>query len=164
VITELAAAPVHVIREATLSDRAEIEAMHARCSETSRRYRWRAPLPAIPEAYLQDALRGRTGHLCLLAVEADDVIGFASAVEESGGSWQLGVLVRDDRQRRGIGTQLVARLVAQVRAAGAAVLVAETAPDRFLLLQRLARCGPLSVRRTADGLRGAISLSGGTNS
>lgn len=162
-ITELAAAPTRVVRGATLSDRGDIEAMHARCSETSRRYRWRAPLPAIPDAYLRDALCGRPGHLCLLAIEGDEVVAFASAVDEGDGSWQLGVLVRDDRQRRGIGTQLVASLVARVRAAGGVALVAETAPDRFPLLQRLGRCGQLSVRRTADGLHGMISLSGGAN-
>jgi GNAT superfamily N-acetyltransferase len=164
VITDLAAAPTRVVRGATVSDRADIEAIHARCSETSRRYRWRAPLPAIPEAYLQDALCARPGHLCLVAVEDDEIVGFASAVDERDGSWQLGVLVRDDRQRRGIGTRLVASLVAQVRAAGGVALVAETAPDRFQLLQRMGGCGQLSVRRTADGLHGVIWLSGRRNS
>jgi hypothetical protein len=43
-------------------------------------------------------------------------------------------------------------------------LIAETAPDRFALLERLARGRTLRVQRTADGLRGVFSLSGSTNS
>lgn len=161
---QLARAPSLTVRTATVHDQPAIECMHARCSWTSRRYRWRAPLAAIPRAYLQDALCGRPGHLCLLALDRDEVIGMASAVEEDNDSWQLGVLVRDDRQREGIGTGLIARLTVLVRASGARSLVAETTHDRFSLLQRLGRAGELSVARTVDGLRAVISLSGGAPS
>jgi ribosomal protein S18 acetylase RimI-like enzyme len=161
---QLARAPSMTLRIATVTDQPAIACMHARCSWTSRQYRWRAALATIPRTYLQDALRRRPGHLCVLALEGDDVVGMASAVEEDDRAWQLGVLVRDDRQRLGIGTGLIAELITRVRASGGRTLVAETAPDRLALLQRLGRAGELSVARTVDGLRAVVSLSGGTTS
>ena len=143
------------------ADRAGIVDMHERCSLETRTARWRAPMRAMPRAYLDDALTGRAGHLCLLAVAGDDVVAVASAVDAGDGRWELGVLVRDDMQRRGIGTCLLDSLVRSVRDRGGTVLVADVAAGRRGVLARLDRHGSRTSTPSRDGIHAQVTLSHG---
>jgi GNAT superfamily N-acetyltransferase len=148
-----------VIRQAGEPDRTGIEAMHAACSLASRIGRWHAPLRRVPPRYLTDAVSGRPGHACAVACDGPVVLGFASAVRGFGEAWDLGVLVRDDRQRRGIGRQLLDSVVTAAFDRGAGFVTADLRPDRRFLLAVLGCYGPVTVRRDGDGLHARVELS-----
>lgn len=149
------------IRPAGPDDVAGIEAMHAACTLDSRVHRWHSGLTAVPARYLADAVSGRPGHVCRLAVDDDGTVaGLASAVGGDAGDWQLGVLVRDDRQGQGLGARLLDAVVAAARRRGARELVADVLPDRYGLLALLGRRGTL--RTTCGGgaaLHGVVTLA-----
>ena len=58
---------------------------------------------------------------------------------------ELGVLVEDNWQRRGIGTELLTCLVASARARGIGQIVAEVLGEDSFVLSALRRVGPLVV-------------------
>jgi GNAT superfamily N-acetyltransferase len=149
------------LRPAVAGDRAALEAMHARCSLGSRTSRWRAPLPLIPSGYLSDALAGRDHHLALVAETGrGDLVALASAVR-SEGRWELGILVEDGYQRRGLGGLMVSRLLCALRSRGASVVVAEVGHDGRRLLAALAQGGTVRVAVHRDGLTGVVDLTAG---
>jgi GNAT superfamily N-acetyltransferase len=57
----------------------------------------------------------------------------------------LGVLVEDAWQRRGIGTRLVASLLVDARTRGVATVHADVLGDDLFILEALRRIGPVSV-------------------
>jgi GNAT superfamily N-acetyltransferase len=148
-----------VVRAAAPSDRARIEAMHARCSLASRSDRWHAPLRVVPARYLADALSGRPGHVCSVATDGRDVLGIASAVRGFGGRWDLGVLVRDDMQRRGVGLRLIACVIAGASTRGAIHVAADLTPARRYLLGWLRRYGTVAAVIDRDGIHAQVALA-----
>jgi GNAT superfamily N-acetyltransferase len=150
---------VIVVRRAGEPDRTGIEAMHAACSLASRIGRWHAPLRSVPARYLDDALSGRAGHVCALAEVGADIVGFASAVRGFGGAWDLGVLVRDELQRQGVGTRLMDAVVHVTSDCGADSVTADLRPDRRFLLDVLCRYGPVTARRDGDGFHARVDVS-----
>jgi GNAT superfamily N-acetyltransferase len=149
------------LRPAVAGDRAALEAMHARCSTRSRTARWRAPLPRIPRGYLCDALAGRKDHVALVVETArGDLVALASAVG-SDGRWELGILVEDRYQRRGLGRCLASRLLCAVRSRGGTAVIAEVGHDSRGLLAALAHAGPVRVAAHRDGLTGVVDLTTG---
>jgi GNAT superfamily N-acetyltransferase len=150
-----------VVRTSGEPDRTGIEAMHTACTLESRIGRWHAPLRSVPAHYLDDALRGRSGHVCVLAEVDADIVGFASAVRGFGGAWDLGVLVRDDLQRQGVGTRLMDAVVRIAFDRGAGSVTVDLRPDRRFLLGVLRRYGPATARRDGDGLHARVDVSAG---
>jgi GNAT superfamily N-acetyltransferase len=147
------------LRPAVAGDRVALEAMHARCSLRSRTSRWRAPLPRIPSGYLCDALAGRIGHVALVAETAEgDIVALASAVR-SAGAWELGILVEDRYQRRGLGRILVSRLHSAVRSRGGQTVVADIGHDSRGLLAALGPAGTVRIAVHRDGLTGVVDLA-----
>jgi GNAT superfamily N-acetyltransferase len=63
----------------------------------------------------------------------------------SGCDHELGILVEDGWQRHGIGTELLARLVASARARGIDQIVADVLGEDSFILSALRRVGPLVV-------------------
>jgi GNAT superfamily N-acetyltransferase len=147
------------VRPATAADRPRIEAMHAACSLQSRIDRWHGPLRAVPARYLDDAVSGRPGHVCTVATDGRDVVGFASAVRGFGGCWDIGVLVRDDVQRRGIGGRLIAAVTATARERGAVAISADLSTRRAHLLDVFGRYGSLETSVDQDGIHARVELA-----
>jgi ribosomal-protein-alanine N-acetyltransferase len=123
-------------------------------------------------AYSRAELRSYVGSprcRTLVAEEGGEVVGFAIACRERGGSAHLVTLdVPPARQRRGIGSRLLAAVEAQLAAAGLRTVVLETPADedgarRFYekhgygVVRRLAgyyqgrRDAWMMVKRTASG-------------
>ena len=86
--------------------------MWERCSLATRIARFHAPVRDIPASYLETVLSDPATSLVAADRSAGPVIALASLIPGRAGSAELGVLVEDDWQRRGIGRQLVARLIA----------------------------------------------------
>ncbi len=68
------------------------------------------------------------------------------------------MLVRDDRQRLGIGSRLIDEVVHIARARGAGALAADLRPDRRFLLAVLGRHGCVVARTDADGIHAEVAL------
>jgi len=103
------------IRPAVRDDHAALVRMLARCSDHSRYRRFLAGSRFWPRRYLTDALSGRAGHIALVAEVDGAVVALASAVVDDGTA-ELGLLVEDAYQRRGIGGRLLRVLVDRAEA------------------------------------------------
>lgn len=99
------------IRQAVPGDRAPLEAMVARCTLPTRHGRFHAPVRSFPEPYLGEALAGRAEHFALVAEHDGAAIALASCRVDLDGGAELGILVEDRWQRRGIGIHLLSRLI-----------------------------------------------------
>ena len=132
------------VRRAAADDRDALRAMFERCTAETRYRRFHGPVKAIPERYLADALSGRAFHYALVACpdpvagdEADIDVVSAPAVSAGGvvalascrlvdeGAAELGLLIEDAWQRRGLGTRLLRDLVTHASEAGLRVLEAQ---------------------------------------
>jgi GNAT superfamily N-acetyltransferase len=131
-----------MIRRACPADYEPLQAMHRTCSPGSRLHRWFAPLASIPRAYLLDAVSGRPEHLAFVAATtggAPELVALASAVCTTDREWELGILVADRFQHRGLGRRLLGSLAAELAAKPQQYLAADGLCDhRELLLRSLA--------------------------
>jgi GNAT superfamily N-acetyltransferase len=94
------------IRQAGAADGPGLAAMLLRCTARSRYRRFHGFVESIPEPYFADALSGRPGHLALVAEISGQIVALASCCDG-----ELGILVEDAYQRRGIGSRLLITLL-----------------------------------------------------
>jgi GNAT superfamily N-acetyltransferase len=94
------------LRPPASSDLAQITAMWERCSPATPMARFHAPVRRIPASYLKTVRSDPSASLVALPGRTDVVVALASLVPGDGGTAELGVLVEDAWQRRGIGGQL----------------------------------------------------------
>jgi GNAT superfamily N-acetyltransferase len=103
------------MRQADHGDRAALEAMFLRCTPQTVYRRFHGPVKAFPRSYLTEALARIPEHLGLVASPAQggSLVGLASCrLTDSGDAAELGLLVEDGWQGRGLGRELLRRLVA----------------------------------------------------
>jgi GNAT superfamily N-acetyltransferase len=125
--------------------------MHERCSPQSRYQRWHGHVQEFPRRYLE-SLRHSGDHVAVVAIRDGDLIGLASAGPAGPGRWELGVLVEDDWQRRGVGRQLLLALVTALAATGADTLYVEVLASQRGMLEPLRNLGPVTVTGTSEGV------------
>ncbi|SEM06333.1 GNAT family N-acetyltransferase [Streptacidiphilus jiangxiensis] len=148
------------------SDRADVQRLFAACSDATVQNRFRARLPAFPARHLDELLAGPPERHDALAVRgrADGkLIALGSLAAPYHGSdgrtAELGLLVVDGWQRRGVGRALIAALVARAARRGTSRLVAEVPHGRGALLQAMGRGLPLLSRTCdRDGLTGTFAI------
>jgi L-amino acid N-acyltransferase YncA len=134
------------VRTATVADAAAVVAMHERCSYDSRTRRYHVPMPRLTSRTARH-LSAPAGGVCVVACVGATVIGMATAAPWDELSpagikvMEIGVLVEDGWQRRGIGAALLARVVREARSLGADRAVCMVQPDNAAML------------RTVEGLR-----------
>ena len=147
-----------LVRSALADDLEGVLGLHKHASPASlaQRYPGGAAAQAEPtEARLRRLLEP-AGGLTLLALDAgDEVIATASLLAE-GDLGEVALLVRDDWQRRGLGTALLRRLLAHAERSGLAAVVAHTGADNVAMLRTLRRLGPGSSVR--DGALISVTL------
>jgi GNAT superfamily N-acetyltransferase len=124
------------------SDVPAVVAMMRRCSRVSLQHRFHGPIDGI--AFTVDQLN-RNVDMLALAWERTSCIGMGALAPDSGGAFHLGVLVQDDRQRRGIGTRLVSSLTERARFCGVRSVHADVLGDNGRLVEALRRLGRTSV-------------------
>jgi len=113
------------LRPVTCSEVLAIGAMWERCSLATRIARFHAPVRDIPASYLKAVLSDPAANILAVREPAGGVVALASLIRSPGsGTAELGVLVEDAWQRRGIGRRLVAYLVAAAPARGITTLTA----------------------------------------
>lgn len=83
----------------------------------------------------------------------------ATLAANAEGTADLGVVVEDHWQRRGIGTRLVLSLLARAGERGVTTLHADVLSDDAFLLEALGRIGPLSVSMELDAVAVDINIA-----
>ncbi|WBQ07879.1 GNAT family N-acetyltransferase [Kribbella sp. CA-293567] len=131
------------LRKATVGDADAVVAMHDRCSYESRTRRYHVPMPKLT-ARTARHLSAPAGGVSIVAATGGAVVGMATAApwdELSGTAMEIAVLVEDGWQRRGLGTQLLKRVIREARELGADRVVCMVQPENDAML------------RTVEGLR-----------
>jgi N-acetylglutamate synthase-like GNAT family acetyltransferase len=136
-------ADVAVIRPAVASDTEAVLAMLARCSRATRFHRFHSFIDGAP--YFEAQLRDRPGDQTLLAWCGSTCVAVAALGVGDTGLLDLGVLVEDAWQRRGIGTRLTVSLLDSARAQGVTSVHADVLSDDPHILESLRRLGPLTM-------------------
>lgn len=138
------------IRRAVAGDRAALEAMVTRCTLGTRHGRFHAPVRSFPEPYLGEALAGRAEHFALVAEHDGAVIALASCRIDPDGGAELGILVEDRWQRRGIGARLLSSLIQHADYRGLRPLKAKVLAEQAWILQILRAYGTCQTAITGN--------------
>jgi ribosomal-protein-alanine N-acetyltransferase len=89
----------------------------------------------------------------ILAWQGKAPIGFALALDLRGECEVISLGVVPERRRRGVGTALIAALIAAARGRGARSLVLEVAEDNIAAAALYAACGFVAIGRRPDYYR-----------
>ena len=173
------AAGTCAVRRAGAEDRPALERMLARCTGQTRYRRFHGPVKVFPERYLTEALSGSPLHFALVASAVDDavvanavvanavvddaaddrpVVALASCRAVDEGVAELGILVEDDWQRRGVGGYLLAEIVAYAERTGLRALQAQILADQPWIVGLLRRHGPCTIAGAGQALHVTLTL------
>jgi GNAT superfamily N-acetyltransferase len=134
--------------------------MFDRCGPETRYGRFHGLLHALPERYLAEALAAEPAWHDALVVEVPGelvALGSARAVGER--AVEVGLLVEDAAQGRGLGTRLLLALAARARSRGVAELRCDVLHRNRPLLGTLrATLGPTTVRSEGLVLHASVRL------
>lgn len=127
------------IRRAGPEDAGRAVGLHERCSPETLRRRYHGPAPDA-DRYLNHLLSPRYGQ-ALAGESADgDLVALAHLLWD-GDETEVALLVEDSWQRRGIGLELLRRLVTMAQAAGCASVYAITRADNTAMVASMRRLG-----------------------
>ncbi|MEV7404809.1 GNAT family N-acetyltransferase [Streptomyces sp. NPDC091267] len=112
------------VRRADRSDLEAARAMHDRCSEQTLRLRYHGPVRDA-DRYLDHLLSPRFGRTLAVQTASGRLVALGHLLWD-GDETEVALLVEDDWQRRGIGSELLARLVALAVEAGCESVYAVT--------------------------------------
>ena len=127
----------------TASDTEAVLAMVGRCSRASLFHRFHGFTDGM--GYFGALLRDRPLEQALLAWHRSRCVGVATLGAGTTGVFDLGVLVEDAWQRRGVGTHLAESLLDCARARGLSTVHVNVLGDDLFILYALRRIGPLTV-------------------
>jgi GNAT superfamily N-acetyltransferase len=140
-----------------VSDAEAAMAMLARCSRATLFHRFHGFTDGV--AYFGALLRDPPLDQTLLAWYRSCCVGLATLGAGTTGILDLGVLVEDAWQRRGVGTLLAASLLDSARATGVTTVHADVLGDDEFILRALRRIGRLTVTIEAGSFSIDIDLS-----
>jgi len=130
-----------LVRRADAGDRTALEAMFQRCSLATVYRRFHGQVRAFPRAYLDEALAGGDMHYAVVCYSGCEAVALASYRTGEPGAAELGILIEDAWQRRGLGGLLLGRLVAYAADHGIGVLHAQMLTEQDWITGMLARHG-----------------------
>ncbi|AZK93020.1 MULTISPECIES: GNAT family N-acetyltransferase [Streptomyces] len=113
-----------VVRRADQDDLAAAKEMQARCSDRTLRLRYHGPA-GDAHRYLDHLLNPRHGRTLAVETSSGLLVGLGHLLWD-GDETEVALLVEDDWQRRGIGSELLKRLVALARDSGSRGVYAVT--------------------------------------
>jgi RimJ/RimL family protein N-acetyltransferase len=150
-----------VIRSPRADDAPRLVAMFERCSPATRYGRFLSPVPRLPSRYLADVLDPVPGRWSwLLSRDPSDVIGVASLFRTGLRSAEVGLLVEDAEQRRGLGTGVLDLVVATALAVGVTTLEATTLASSPHVRRMLGRVGATTVVTRGHESAVRVTLAG----
>jgi GNAT superfamily N-acetyltransferase len=162
------------LRAVTSSDAPAIGGMWERCSPATRMARFHAPVRDIPASYLKAVLADPAANILAVREPGGGAVALASLISGAGGSSgpgspgggtaELGVLVEDAWQRRGIGRRLVAYLVGAASARGISTLTAVVLARNAEVAELLRQVpGEFSMVGDGETLDVRVRLAGSQN-
>ena len=153
------------VRRAAAGDRPALERMLARCTGQTRYRRFHGPVKLFPEPYLTEALSGSPLHFALVACLDEDgadedgaVVALASCRAVDEGVAELGILVEDEWQRRGVGSDLLREIVAYAARTGLRALQAQVLAEQPWIVGLLRRHGTCTIAGAGQALYVTLSL------
>ena len=157
------------VRRAAAGDRPALERMLARCTGQTRYRRFHGPVTVFPERYLTEALSGSPLHFALVACLDEDaevdgtvvegtVVALASCRAVDEGVAELGILVEDEWQRRGVGSELLREIVAYAATTGLRALQAQVLAEQPWIVGLLRRHGACTTSGAGQALYVTLSL------
>jgi GNAT superfamily N-acetyltransferase len=144
------------VKALTLADEAAVKAMAGRCSRTTLFHRFHSYTDGF--AYLRTLFVSGRDQRALLAWHGAACIGIANLAVDSTGVADVGVLVEDAWQRRGVGSRLVSALFDNARSRGVTRVHADVLGDDQFILRTLRRFGPLTVSLAAGTFSAELDL------
>jgi GNAT superfamily N-acetyltransferase len=150
---------ITAIRPVRPEDLAELGGFFAGLSVESRYLRFFAPV--TPAHGLLDLLAGRPANVDAIVAVADGVIvGHGMAADlRSGQATDIGVVVADAWQRRGVGAALMRALIARAQARGVTSLAMDVLPgNRRVLAMILAHWPDAAIGHNPDSIDICIPL------
>lgn len=149
------------LRPVTGSEIPAIGAMWERCSLATRIARFHAPVRDIPASYLKAVLADPAANVLAACEPAGDVVALTSLIRTPGsGTAELGVLVEDAWQRRGIGRRLVAHLITAAPARGITTLTASVLAANAQVADLLRQVpGQFSIALDGEALNVQVCLA-----
>lgn len=134
--------------------------MWQRCTLATRTARFHAPVRHIPASYLKAVLDDPPASVIAQHESTGDVVALASLIRgASGDSAELGVLVEDAWQRRGIGRRVVTRLITAAPARGITTVEASVLAENARIADLLRQIpGDFSVAIDGPALKVRIRL------
>jgi GNAT superfamily N-acetyltransferase len=146
--------PAAEIRRAQSSDLAALRDFFAGLSARTRSRRFFAPV--TPTSAMLHRLSGGTGNVdAVVAIAGGGIVGHAMAADRDGSDGdsitEIGVVVADAWQGRGVGSALVRALIAGARTRGVAFLVMDVLPgNRRVLAMILGHWAEAGIDYAAD--------------
>ena len=153
VIAGQAPGPRVSIAEATEADTPLVLDMVGRCSKASLFHRFHGFTDAVESTR---TLLNRSD--TLVAWSDSTCVGMATLARAGDGTADLGVLVEDRWQRRGVGSRLIAAVLEAARRRGTSTVHADVMGDDAFLVALLRRIGPLNVRPETGGFSVTLDL------
>jgi GNAT superfamily N-acetyltransferase len=130
----------------------------ARCSPTALYRRFHGVTNGI--FYAQQVVAASEGRDSYVAWNGKECVGLGN-LHVRHDTADIGVLVEDDWQRRGVGTALLLALVRRVRESGSCFLRADVLEENRFVLQLLARLGPAKTSVAAGSYTTLVDLVAG---
>lgn len=124
--------------------------MHERCSVDTIYQRFHAPMPTVGRR-LAGRLVSPPGGASLVAVDGDDVVGMASITPYEEAVFEVGLMVEDAWQCRGLGATLLHQAARVAKAFGAVEILCLARPHHHALLRTVTRAGLRGQVRLRDG-------------
>jgi ribosomal protein S18 acetylase RimI-like enzyme len=144
------------VRPACADDLAGVVELHEACSPRSRERRYLSGAALPRPGRLRRLLEPSRGLTLVATTDTDGTVVAMANLLGEGDEAEVALLVRDDWQRRGLGSALLRRLVSHADRAGYAALVLHLRADNAPMLRTLRRLDrPSSVQR--DG--GLLTLT-----
>jgi GNAT superfamily N-acetyltransferase len=154
------------VRVASPSDAGEVRRMFDRCTPTTRYGRFHGHVSEVPAGYLREALAGHPcRHDALVVPRCDGaaLVALASARRVDGPgepAVDVGLLVEDAEQGRGLGTLLLVTLADRARSRGIAVLACDVLATHQRLIGVLRRTlGPVETAREGGTVHAEVRLA-----
>jgi GNAT superfamily N-acetyltransferase len=131
----------------------------ARCSPTALYRRFHGVTNGL--FYAQQIVAASKGRNSYVAWIGKECVGLGN-LHVRDDTADIGVLVEDDWQRRGVGTALLLALVRRVRESGSCFLRADVLEENRFLLPLLARLGPAKTSVSAGSYTTLVDVVAGT--
>lgn len=142
-------------RLGSISDAHALVAMHGRCSAEVVHRRYHAPVSNVTPRMAR-ALLAPAGGLSMVMAVGEDIVAAGLFCPDPAGAddatAELGLIVEDSWQRRGVGARLLRALAVAAADRGLETLTCLTQPDNDAVLRTIRRAGFRARATYADGL------------